>query len=269
MPRPPDVQRPPRVLIIAGSDCGGGAGIQGDIKTVSALGAYAAAAITAVTVQNTMGVTATHPIPPQIVSTQIRAVLEDIGADAIKTGMLVSAEVVRAVAESLQGHTIPIVVDPVLTAKGGTALLDDDGIAALERFLIPVAAVVTPNVPEAERLTGRTIKTIDDMIAAASHLKESGVRAVLIKGGHLPGETVTDVLADDAGVHRFSALRLQNRSTHGTGCALASAIATGLANELPLTSAVQMAREFVRDAIAGGLQLGKGIGPINHLHNNQ
>ncbi len=269
MPRPRNVQLPTRVLIIAGSDCGGGAGIQGDIKTVSALGAYAATAVTAITVQNTTGVRASHPVPPEIVAGQIRAVLDDIGADAIKTGMLVSGEVVRAVADALHGQAIPVVVDPVLTAKGGTALLDERGLDALVRYLIPMAAVVTPNVPEAERLTGKSIGSVDDMITAAARLQESGARAVLVKGGHLPGETVTDVLADGSGTFKFSAPRLRNRSTHGPGCAVASAIATGLANGLPLASAVDMAREYVRRAIANGLPFGQGIGPVNHLAANQ
>ncbi len=269
MPRPRNVQLPSRVLIIAGSDCGGGAGIQGDIKTVSALGAYAATAVTAITVQNTTGVRSSHAVPPEIVFAQIRAVLDDIGADAIKTGMLVSAEVVRAVADALHGHTIPVVVDPVLTAKGGAALLDEPGLEAVVRYLIPMAAVVTPNVPEAERLTGKSIRSVEDMSAAAARLQESGVRAVLVKGGHLPGETVTDVFADGSGTYRFSAPRLRNRSTHGTGCALASAIAAGLATGRPLASAVEMSREFVRRAIANGLPFGHGIGPVNHLAANQ
>jgi hydroxymethylpyrimidine/phosphomethylpyrimidine kinase len=217
-------------------------------------------------VQNTIGVSASYPVPPHIVSAQIRAVLDDIGADSIKTGMLVSAEVVQAVARSLKGPQIPIVVDTVLSAKAGTPLLDERGIDALKRYLLPMAALVTPNVPEAERLTGRDIATVDDMIGAATKLRESGARAVLIKGGHLSGEIVTDVLSDVSGVHRFSAPRLQNPSTHGTGCALASAIATGLADGLPLASAVQMARDFVRGAIASGLPFGDGIGPINHLY---
>jgi hydroxymethylpyrimidine/phosphomethylpyrimidine kinase len=261
------VQRPARVLVIAGSDSGGGAGIQGDIKTISALGGYAATAITAITVQNTTGVSRSHAVPPEIVADQINAVLNDIGADAIKTGMLVSAAVVRAVADTLRNYAkIRLVVDTVMTAKGGTALLDEKGVDALQTFLFPMAALITPNIPEAERLTGRSIANPEDMVAAAEQLQRSGARAVLVKGGHLGCDTVTDILVDESGVYRFSAARLANRSTHGTGCALASAIATGLAEGMSLYSAVEMAREFVRGAIASGLGFGRGIGPINHLH---
>jgi hydroxymethylpyrimidine/phosphomethylpyrimidine kinase len=261
------VQRPARVFVIAGSDSGGGAGIQGDIKTITALGGYAATAITAVTVQNTTGVSRSHPIPPEIVADQINAVLNDIGADAIKTGMLVSAAVIRAVVDSLREHAaIPLVVDTVMTAKDGSALLDEKGVDALQTFLFPMAALITPNIPEAERLTGRRIANPEDMIAAAEQLRQSGARAVLVKGGHLAGDTITDILVEQFSVYRFSAARLDNRSTHGTGCAMASAIATGLAQGMSLPSAVEMAREFVRGAIANGLGFGRGIGPINHLH---
>jgi hydroxymethylpyrimidine/phosphomethylpyrimidine kinase len=266
-PRPRDVQRPTRVLVIAGSDSGGGAGIQGDIKTITALGGYAATAITAITVQNTTGVSRSHAVPPDIVADQINAVLSDIGADAIKTGMLVSAAVVRAVADALRNYAeIPLVVDTVMTAKGATALLDEKGVDALRTFLFPMAALITPNIPEAERLTGRSITNPEDMVAAAEKLQRSGARAVLVKGGHLAGDTITDILVDESGVYRFSAARLANQSTHGTGCALASAIATGLARGMTLPSAVELAREFVRGAIASGLAFGRGIGPINHLH---
>ena len=255
------------MLVIAGSDSGGGAGIQGDIKTITALGAYAATAITALTVQNTTGVSCSHPIPAKIITDQINAVLSDIGADAIKTGMLVSAGVARAVADALRHYgEIPLVVDTVMSAKGGTALLDDNGVDALQTYLFPAATLITPNIPEAERLTGRSIGHPEEMVAAAEKLRQSGARAVLVKGGHLAGDTVTDILLDESGVYRFSVPRLANRSTHGTGCALASAIATGLAKGLPLHSAVEMAREFVRSAIAGGLPFGRGTGPINHLH---
>ena len=261
------MQRPARVLVIAGSDSGGGAGIQGDIKTITALGAYAATAITAITIQNTTGVSRSHAIPPDVIADQIKAVLSDIGADAIKTGMLVSSAVVRSVVDTLKDYAeLPLVVDTVMTAKGGTALLDDKGVDALQTLLFPLAALITPNVPEAERLTGRSIANPGDMIAAAEQLQQSGAQAVLVKGGHLPGDTVTDVLVDRSNVYRFSAARLNNGSTHGTGCALASAIATGLAKGMPLLSAVEVARDFVRGAIASGLRFGQGIGPINHLH---
>ena len=261
------MQRLARVLVIAGSDSGGGAGIQGDIKTITALGGYAATAITAITVQNTKGVSHSHAIPPEIVADQINAVLGDIGADAIKTGMLVSAAVIRAVADSLKQYaSIPLVVDTVMTAKGGAALLDDNGTDSLQECLFPIATLITPNIPEAERLTGRSIANPEDMIAAAEQLRRSGARAVLVKGGHLAGDTVTDILVEESSVYRFSDRRLPNPATHGTGCALASAIATELAHGMPLASAVEIAREFVRDAIQHGLGYGQGIGPINHLH---
>lgn len=257
---------PPRVLIIAGSDSGGGAGIQGDIKTATMLGAYTMTAVTAVTVQNTNGVSRTFPVPPDIVSEQIRTVLSDIGADAMKTGMLASAEIVRAVADAVRVCSAPLVVDTVMIAKGGAALLDDAGIDALQTWLFPMAALLTPNIPEAERLTGMTISSPDAMVAAGESLRKRGAGAVLIKGGHLPAEPVTDVLVTESGVHRFSGSRLSNPATHGTGCALATAIAVGLAKQYPLLRAVESAREFVRGAIGAGLAFGTGTGPINHLH---
>jgi hydroxymethylpyrimidine/phosphomethylpyrimidine kinase len=261
------MSRPARVLIVAGSDSGGGAGIQGDIKTATALGAYAMTAITAVTVQNTNGVSRSFPIPSDVISEQIQAVMSDIGADAIKTGMLVSGGVIAAVADAMKGYAdLPIVVDPVMTAKDGASLLDDPGVHALKAHLFPIAALVTPNIPEAERLTGVHILTEDDMVAAGETLRDFGARAVLIKGGHLSGDTVTDVLVSKSGVHRFSAGRLRNRSTHGTGCALATATATCLAQGMPLVRAVEKAREFVRSAIGAGFPLGHGTAPINHLH---
>ena len=257
---------PPRVLIIAGSDSGGGAGIQGDIKTATVLGAYAMTAVTAVTVQNTKGVSRTFPVPPDVVSEQIRAVLSDIGADAVKTGMLVSAEHVKAVVEAVQVYSAPLVVDTVMIAKGGAPLLDDSGIDALQTHLFPLAALVTPNIPEAERLTGISISSPDAMVAAGEELRKRGARAVLVKGGHLPAESVTDVLVTDSGVHRLSGVRLHNPATHGTGCALATAIAVGLARKYPLLRAVESARDFIRGAISAGLGFGSGTGPINHLH---
>jgi hydroxymethylpyrimidine/phosphomethylpyrimidine kinase len=258
---------PARVLSIAGSDSGGGAGIQADIKTITALGAYAMTAITAVTVQDTTGVHGFHKVPPDIVAAQIRAVLSDIGADAIKTGMLVSADVVNAIADALASYpAIPLVVDTVMIAKGGTALLDDAGIDAMQRRLFPLAALVTPNAPEAARLTGLAVATPDDMVAAAKALHARGARAVLVKGGHVAGDTVTDVLADATGVRLFCARRIDARASHGTGCTLASAIATGLAQGLALDDAVSRARAFLHEALKTGLALGRGTGPLNHLH---
>jgi hydroxymethylpyrimidine/phosphomethylpyrimidine kinase len=276
MPSP--LSLPARVLIVAGSDSGGGAGIQADIKTVTALRAYAMTAITAVTVQNTRGVQGFHPVPPDIVAAQIRAVLGDIGADAIKTGMLVSAACVEAVAEALgsyassplgQGEAkqpVPLVVDTVMIAKGGTALLDEAGIEAMRARLFPLAALITPNAPEAARLTGMDVTGPDDLVRAAKRLREMGARAVLVKGGHVAGAMVTDVLADAQGVRLFSAPRIDAGATHGTGCTLASAIAAGLAQGMTLDEAVARARAFVREAIRTGLGFGGGAGPVNHLH---
>jgi hydroxymethylpyrimidine/phosphomethylpyrimidine kinase len=258
---------PARVLIIAGSDSGGGAGIQADIKTVTALGAYAMTAITAVTVQDTTGVHGFHSVPPNIIADQIRVVLGDIGADAIKTGMLVSAAAVEAIAETLGAYrSIPLVVDTVMIAKGGTTLLDDKGVEAMRRRLFPIAALITPNAPEAARLTGIDVRSVEVATRAGLVLREQGARAVLVKGGHLEGDTVTDVLVDEAGVHRFESPRITSTSTHGTGCTLASAIVVGLAQGLPLQDAIIRARSFVQEAIRIGLPFGHGTGPLNHLH---
>jgi hydroxymethylpyrimidine/phosphomethylpyrimidine kinase len=261
------MQTPARLLIIAGSDSSGGAGIQADIKTATALGAYAMTAITAVTVQDTTGVHGFHPVPPKIVADQIAHVLADIGADAIKTGMLVSARTVEAVADALAScASVPLVVDTVMIAKGGAALLDDAGVEAMKRLLFPQAALITPNAPEAARLTGLAVETPDDLVRVAEKLREVGARAVLVKGGHLQGETVTDVLADANGLHIFRTRRIENPSTHGTGCTLASAIATGLAQGFPLDDAVSRARTYLHEAIRTGLAIGRGTGPVNHLH---
>ncbi len=254
----------PRVLIIAGSDSGGGAGIQADIKTVTMLGGYAATAITAVTVQNTLGVSAVHPVPPEIIAGQIRAVLEDIGADAIKIGMLGDAATVEIVAEALEGATAPIVLDPVMVAKGGASLLTDEAVAALAGRLLPRAAVVTPNAPELAVLTGTEILDEADMLLSAQELLGFGPAAVLAKGGHLEGEAVVDWLVERQGQTRFEAPRIETRSTHGTGCTLSSAIATGLAAGMPLVDAVERARNFVRSALAAAPGLGRGHGPLGH-----
>jgi hydroxymethylpyrimidine/phosphomethylpyrimidine kinase len=258
---------PARVLIIAGSDSSGGAGIQADIKTATAFGAYAMTAVTAVTVQNTQGVSSFHAIPPEIVAAQIAAVLSDIGADAIKTGMLVSAQIVKAVAAAIAPYKdIPLVVDTVMTAKGGAALLDEAGVAAMKRYLFPLAALVTPNAPEAAFLTGLPVETPEDLTRAGKAIMTMGPRAVLAKGGHLPGNTIADVLVDAGGARVFRDTRIANPSTHGTGCTLATAIAAGLAQGLSLGEAAARARAFVRNAIATGLPFGRGTGPVNHLH---
>lgn len=254
----------PRVLIIAGSDSGGGAGIQADIKTVTMLGGYAMTAVTAVTVQNTLGVSAIHPVPPGIVSAQIRAVLDDIGADCIKIGMLGDAETIVAVAQALDGVTVPILVDPVMVAKGGAALLAPDAVEALVRLLLPKARLVTPNVPELEALVGSEIADEADLLLAAQELLGLGPAAVLAKGGHLEGDTVVDWLVTHNAQQRFESPRLETRHTHGTGCTLASAVATGLAAGLPLAEAVAKARAYVQAALRAAPGLGAGHGPLGH-----
>src|SRR5262245_42424643 len=220
-----------RVLIIAGSDSGGGAGIQADIKTVSMLDAYAASAITALTAQNTEGVFGVLPIPSDFVRRQIEVVLDDIGADAIKTGMLHDAAVIETIAMVLRQRAqgIPLVATPVLPARGGARLIDPDAVEVLKRLLISRASVITPNLPEAEILCGTSIGSVAEMRAAGERLLAFGCRAVLVKGGHLPGETVSDVLVTAAGARIWEDPRLATRHTHGTGCTLASAIAAGLA----------------------------------------
>ena len=256
-----------RVLSVAGSDCGGGAGIQADIKTITALGGYAATAITALTAQNTLGVFAVEPVPPAFVRRQMELVLTDIGADCVKTGMLADAAVIAAVIEALErfAASVPLVVDPVMVAKGGAALLAGSAADGLIR-LIGRARLITPNVPEAEVLLGRTIASPAAMIAAARDLLGLGARAVLLKGGHMEGDPVVDVLADADGIAEFSDSRLPGRSTHGTGCTLASAIATGIAQGLALPQAVARARAYLRRAIETAPGLGTGHGPLNHGH---
>jgi hydroxymethylpyrimidine/phosphomethylpyrimidine kinase len=253
-----------RVLIIAGSDSGGGAGIQADLKTVTMLGGYAATAITAVTVQNTLGVTGVHPIPLDVVSAQARAVLGDIGADAIKTGMLGTAEMVETVAALLDEAACPAVIDPVMVAKGGASLLEDRAVAAVRTLMIPRATLLTPNTPEAEALTGLTITTHDDARRAGDALLAMGAQAVLMKGGHIASDRVIDILMTSAGETTFEGERVETRHTHGTGCTLASACAVGLAKGLPLEQAVAEAWAYVAEAIRRAPGLGRGHGPLDH-----
>jgi hydroxymethylpyrimidine/phosphomethylpyrimidine kinase len=257
-----------RVLIVAGSDSGGGAGIQADIKAVTMQSAYAATAITALTAQNTEGVFDVLPIPPDFVRRQMEVVLADIGADAIKTGMLHDAAVITAIAATLEAHAphIPRVVDPVMVAKGGARLIEEGAIDALKRLLISGAAVVTPNLVEAEILLGREIASVAAMQEAASALLALGCRAVLLKGGHLPGTTVTDVLATETGLRIWQSPRIDTRHTHGTGCTLASALAAGLAQGLAVERAVERARDYVQRAIASAPGFGHGHGPLDHAH---
>lgn len=257
---------PPRILIIAGSDSGGGAGIQADIKSVTALAGYAATAITALTAQDTVGVHGVHPVPPAFVRLQIERVLGDIGADAIKTGMLVDAATMEVVCDTLQelSTTVPLVVDPVMIAKGGHSLLANDAINVMRRRLLPLATIATPNLPEAEVLAGMPIRDLPAMHRAARSMLTLGVAAVLLKGGHLQGESVVDLLATEDGVREFSNPRIETRHTHGTGCTLASAIAVGLGRGLPLAEAVRQARSYVQAAIAAAPGFGAGHGPLNH-----
>ena len=259
---------PGRVLVIAGSDSGGGAGIQADIKTVAMNDAFAATAITALTAQNTEGVFGIFAVPPDFIRQQIEVVLDDIGADAIKTGMLHSSAVIETVAAVLRERApdTPLVVDPVMVAKGGARLIDPDALGALKELLVGRAAIVTPNLPEAEILFGGTIDSRKEMEHAAREMLSLGCTAVLLKGGHLPGETVYDVLASDAGIRVWQSPRLATRHTHGTGCTLASAIAAGLAQGLPLDDAVERARDYVHRAIASAPGLGRGHGPLDHAH---
>ena len=254
-----------RVLIIAGSDSGGGAGVQADIKTVTALGGYAATAITAITVQNTLGVTGVHPIPTDIITAQARAVLDDIGADAIKTGMLGSVEVVQAVARILDSATgVPAVIDPVMIAKGGAALLDPEALEALRALLVPRATLLTPNAPEAAALTALPVETTDDLRRAGEALLKAGARAVLMKGGHVPGGRVTDLLLTASGETAFEGERIDTRHTHGTGCTLASGCAAGLAQGLSLEHAVANAWAYTAEAIRRAPGFGAGAGPLDH-----
>ena len=257
-----------RVLLIASSDSGGGAGLEGDLKTATALGAYAMTATAGLTAQNTEGVTQIHETPDAFIAEQISLVLNDIGADAVKTGAMVSAAKVRIVGEALAAHApdASLVIDPVMVATSGARLAAEDACAALTAVLFPRATVVTPNVPEAEALTGRPIASVEDMADAARALLELGSQAVLLKGGHLMGDTLTDVLVTRDGAETFAADRIKSEDTHGTGCATATAIAAGLAQGLSVRAAVERARVFVREAIRTAPGLGAGPGPMNHAH---
>ncbi len=254
---------PPRVLTVAGSDSGGGAGIQADLKTMLALGVHGMSVLTAVTAQNSVGVQGWWELPVEAVRAQLASVLDDIGVDAVKTGMLACAAIVHTVADGLSTVDAPVVVDPVSASKHGDPLLSPDAVDAIRERLFPLAAVVTPNVPEAEQFTGVPIAGRADLRRAAEKLLGYGPRAVLVKGGHLAGEA-TDLLWDGSTERTFSAPRLDNRHTHGTGCTLATAIAARLALGDPLADAVQAAKAYLTGAIAAGFPLGAGIGPVDH-----
>ena len=257
-----------RVLIVAGSDSGGGAGIQADIKTVTALGGYAATAITALTVQDTKDVYAIHEVPVDIVRRQMDVVIDDIGVDCIKTGMLHRTEVLEAVADVIarKAAGVPLVVDPVMVAKGGARLLDADTTGALRDKLIGVTTVLTPNLPEAEILSGERIETDDDQERVGRALCGLGPKAVLMKGGHRPGDELRDLLVTADGVEVFRSSRIDTSHTHGTGCTLASAIATGIAQGLSSRDAVARGRAYVQEAIRTAPGFGAGHGPLNHAH---
>ncbi len=257
-----------RVLIAAGSDSGGGAGIQADIKTVTAFGGYAATAVTALTAQNTLGVHGIYEVSPDFVTAQMEAVLSDIGADAVKTGMLHTAPVIEAVTSAYERYAgdTPLVVDPVMVAKGGERLLEPEASQALRARLILRATVLTPNIPEAEALTGMVVASADDMPAVAEMLLTLGPTAVLLKGGHLEREVVTDILYT-AGDHEiFESPRIDTPHTHGTGCTLASAIAAGLAQGMSIRDSIVRARAYVHKAIACAPGFGGGHGPLDHTH---
>lgn len=257
-----------RVLIIAGSDPSGGAGIQADIKTVTALGGYAATAVTALTVQNTTGVSAVYPVTPEIIRMQIDSVMSDIGTDAIKIGMIGEEKAAHAIADALDAwaEDVPVILDPVLVATSGDALAGGGVAGLLLERLAPLCALITPNTDEAAALSGVSVKGRDDMIAAGAALVKAGANAALIKGGHLSGEKVEDILLANGSVEIFETDRIETTSTHGTGCTLASACATGFAQRLTLPESVKRAIDYVQEAIRTAPGFGGGCGPLNHAH---
>lgn len=259
----------PRVLTIAGSDSGGGAGIQADLKTMSALGCFGMSAITALTAQNTTGVRAIHAVPPQMLTDQIDAVVEDIGVDAVKIGMLHAPDIVAAVASAIDKHQLRrVVLDPVMVATSGAVLIDNPAIAALVEQLFPRVDIITPNLDEASLLVGRTLQSEQDMQQAAHQLQEMGAAAVLLKGGHLQGDTVSDLFLSREGQTQWlRAPRIHSHNTHGTGCTLSSAIASHMALGHSLTEAIAQAHRYIRQALQSGaaVRTGHGSGPLNHL----
>lgn len=255
-----------KALTIAGSDSGGGAGIQADLKTFQELEVFGMSALTAVTAQNTLGVHAVYPITAEAVEKQIQAIGEDIGADAVKTGMLFSAEIIEAVAANINTYRWEnVVVDPVMIAKGGASLLQAEAVSAMKRYLLPLAKVITPNIPEAEVLTGLTIQTAEHKQEAAKRLHDIGVKNIIIKGGHdeNPSESV-DLLFDGKEFSTFSSKRIKTKNTHGTGCTFSAAITAELANGRSVFEAVQVAKGFIQAAIENDLGIGQGHGPTNH-----
>ena len=257
---------PPVALTIAGSDSGGGAGIQADLKTFHQWGVYGTSAVTAVTAQNTLGVQEIHPVPTATIAAQIRSVATDLPPAAVKSGMLATAEIVRTVADAIRSHRLGCyVLDPVMVATSGDTLLERDAVAAVRDELLPLATVVTPNWPEAALLTGVTEANLSGMAMAARDIVDAGADAVLVKGGHLGGDEVVDLYWDGESEHLFRGPRIRTRHTHGTGCTLSAAIAAGLARGAPLSEAVGAAVVWVRSAIVGAPGLGAGHGPLNHF----
>jgi hydroxymethylpyrimidine/phosphomethylpyrimidine kinase len=256
--------KPPRILTVAGSDSGGGAGIQADLKTIMALGGYGMSAVTAVTAQNTVAVTAVHQVPPHVVAAQIDAVAGDIGLDAAKTGMLWSAGIVEAVADRFRAHAVQrLVVDPTMVSKSGARLMEADADGALRGRLLPLALLVTPNLPEAEALAGRPVASLDQMCEAARRIAALGPQWVLVKGGHLTGEPV-DLLYDGSAFVEVARPRVATPNTHGTGCTYSAAIATFLGHGLDVPHAVEAARDALQAALRSALDLGAGHGPLDH-----
>jgi len=254
-----------RALTIAGSDSGGGAGIQADLKTFSAFQVYGMTVITALTAQNTMEVRGVYPIPPEFVKTQIEAVIEDIGVDAAKTGMLYDEDIINVVYEEIAKRRVPLIVDPVMIAKSRAKLLKDEAIKALKEKLIPISKVVTPNIPEAEVLTGYNIVDIDGMKRAAIDIQSTGVEAVVIKGGHLTGNEVVDILYYDGEFHEYRKRRIESKCTHGTGCVFSAAMTALIAKGIGIIEAFKIASEFMDKAISDGIRVGRGHGPVNPM----
>jgi hydroxymethylpyrimidine/phosphomethylpyrimidine kinase len=252
-------------MTIAGSDSGGGAGIQADLKTFSALGVYGTSAITAITAQNTQGVTRVLELPPDLVAAQIDAIVSDIGADAVKTGMLANSAIIEVVADRVRQHGLTnLVVDPVMVAKSGDHLLRQEAVTALRELLLPLALVVTPNIPEAEVLVGRKLEGPDELRRAAEEIGALGARHVVLKGGHRDGPAV-DLYYDGRSFHEFAAVRVDTSSTHGTGCTFASAIAAGLAKGSTVREAVAMAKAYITKALQSAYPVGHGHGPVHHF----
>lgn len=259
-------QHIPKAVTIAGSDSGAGAGIQADLKTFSALGVYGSTVITAITAQNTVGVTAIHEVPAEVVAAQIDAVMSDIGAHAGKTGMLSSAEIIGVVAEGVRRHRLErLVVDPVMVAKSGDRLLREEAVQALREVLLPLAYVVTPNAPEAEVLTGRPVRTMADMEEAARAIHALGPRYVVVKGGHVPGDEVVDLLYDGRTFERFVLPRVATPHTHGTGCTFSAAIAAFLARGYEVAVAVWEAKRYLHRALEQAYPIGQGRSPVHHF----